>query len=80
MTFRVLNGNVNLPTYLVTVVTVVTLVTVVTVATVVTEVTVMTVLCWFPVQAINILDIFYKILKFLGTSWATDLLDLIIGM
>ena len=28
-------------------------------------------LFWFPVKDIKILDIFYKILKFLGTSWAS---------
>ena len=28
-------------------------------------------LFWFPVNDIKILDIFYKILKFLGTSWAS---------
>ena len=27
-------------------------------------------LFWFPVKDINIPDIFYKIQKFLGTSWA----------
>ena len=26
---------------------------------------------WFPVKDIKIPDIFYKILKFLGTSWAS---------
>ena len=40
-------------------------------------------LFWFPVKDIKIPDIFYKILKLLGTSWASviahkDLLDLII--
>ena len=39
-------------------------------------------LVWFPVKDIKIPDIFYKILKFLGSSWAsvithTDLLELI---
>ena len=39
----------------------------------------------FPVKDIKIPDIFYKILKLLGTSWASviahkDLLDLIIWM
>ena len=28
-------------------------------------------LFWFPVKDIMIPDIFYKILKFLGTSWAS---------
>ena len=42
-------------------------------------------LFWFPVKDINMPDIFYKIRKFLGTSWASvilhkDLLDLIIWM
>ena len=42
-------------------------------------------LFWFPVKDIKILDIFYTILKFLGTPWASvnadkDLLDLIIWM
>ena len=42
-------------------------------------------LVWFQVKDIKIPDIFYKILKFLGTSWASaiahkDLLDLIIWM
>ena len=42
-------------------------------------------LFWFPVKDIKISDIFYKILKFLGPSWASeiahkDLLDLIIWM
>ena len=40
---------------------------------------------WFPVKDIKIPDIFYKILKFLGPSWASiithkNLLDLIIWM
>ena len=42
-------------------------------------------LFWFPVKDIKIPDIFYKILKFLGPSWASIiahkyLLDLIIWM
>ena len=42
-------------------------------------------LLWFPVTDIKIPEIFYKILKFLGTSWASviahkNLLDLIIWM
>ena len=42
-------------------------------------------LFWFQVKDIKIPDLFYKILKFLGASWASviahkDLLDLIIWM
>ena len=42
-------------------------------------------LFWFPVKDIKNPDIFYKILMFLGRSWASiithkDLLDLIIWM
>ena len=40
---------------------------------------------WFPVKDLKIPNIFYKILKFLGPSWASvithnNLLDLIIWM
>ena len=42
-------------------------------------------LFWFPVKDIKIPDIFYKIINFLGPSWASviahkDLQDLIIWM